>query len=65
MRTTHAGLALDLAGRDVVLQFDGERMNRALDILPELDEIRPLMQEAARGIEFTGRTTGSAPPAGQ
>lgn len=42
--------------RDAVLQFDQERFFAAAGTLPELEALRPLLEAAARGIEFTGRT---------
>lgn len=42
--------------RDAVLQFDQERFLAAAGTLPELEALRPLLEVAARGIEFTGRT---------
>ena len=42
--------------RDAVLQFDQERFFAAAGTLPELEALRPLLDAAARGIEFTGRT---------
>ncbi|WP_298587216.1 AraC family transcriptional regulator [uncultured Kocuria sp.] len=42
--------------RDAVLQFDLERFFAAAGTLPELKALRPLLEAAARGIEFTGRT---------
>lgn len=42
--------------RDAVLQFDQDRFLSAAGALPELDALRPLLEDAARGIEFSGRT---------
>ncbi|MGG7652704.1 helix-turn-helix domain-containing protein [Kocuria rosea] len=42
--------------REAVLQFDQERFFAAAGTLPELEALRPLLEAAARGIEFTGRT---------
>ncbi|MFC7344240.1 helix-turn-helix domain-containing protein [Saccharopolyspora griseoalba] len=42
--------------RDAVLQFDRDRFFAAAENLPELESLRPLLDDAARGIEFSGRT---------
>lgn len=43
-----------IAGRDVVFQFHPQWLADCARVLPELDAIQPLLQRAARGIEFTG-----------
>jgi AraC-like DNA-binding protein len=45
-----------LAGRDLVLQFDGEALLALSSALPEFGELRGLFSQARRGIEFTGAT---------
>jgi len=49
-----------IRNRDAVVQFDGERVERAATELPELRELRPLLDESARGILFRGRTAVEA-----
>lgn len=41
-------------GRDIVLQFDADRVSRAAAALPELLEIKPFLLLAQRGLEFHG-----------
>ena len=43
-------------GRDVVLQFDADRVSCATSTLPELNEFKPLLSLAQRGLEFHGET---------
>ncbi|MEW2353534.1 AraC family transcriptional regulator [Spirillospora sp. NPDC029432] len=42
--------------RDVVLQFDPERVARLAAAAPELDPVNGLLARSARGIEFSGAT---------
>lgn len=51
-----------LAERDIVVQFEPERILAVSDRLPEISEIEPLFRRAALGIEFFGKTaaTGAA-----
>jgi AraC-like DNA-binding protein len=42
--------------RDAVLQLDQDRFFAAAEKLPELESLRPLLDDAARGIEFGGRS---------
>lgn len=49
-----------IAGRDVVLQFDGTALLDLRGSLPELSELKTLLALAKRGIEFTGRTAAEA-----
>ncbi|WGM21324.1 AraC family transcriptional regulator [Paenarthrobacter sp. OM7] len=49
-----------LANRDAVIQFDGKWLDQAAALVPELAEVRPLLEQAARGIEFTGTTAKAA-----
>ena len=46
--------------RDVVLQFDGAALTRALRYLPEAEALTRLFVRARRGIEFKGRTRARA-----
>jgi AraC-like DNA-binding protein len=43
-------------GRDIVLQFDAERVRAAAAQLPELGEIGPFLDLALRGLAFSGET---------
>lgn len=45
-----------LVGRDVVLQFHDDWLRECLRLLPELAELRPMLDNSTRGIEFTGAT---------
>jgi AraC-like DNA-binding protein len=49
-----------IAGRDVVLQFDGAALLNLRGSLPELSELNTLLELAQRGIEFTGTTARDA-----
>jgi AraC-like DNA-binding protein len=49
-----------IAGRDVVLQFDGAALLNLRGTLPELSELNTLFELAQRGIEFTGATAREA-----
>jgi AraC-like DNA-binding protein len=43
-------------GRDIVLQFDPDRIRSAAAHLPELAKIGPFLELALRGLAFTGET---------
>ncbi len=43
-------------GRDIVLQFDPERVRAAAAQLPELAELGPFLDLALRGLAFSGET---------
>lgn len=45
-----------LPGRDTVLQFHGDWIDRCRALIPELNDITQLLSDAARGVEFTGET---------
>jgi AraC-like DNA-binding protein len=45
-----------VAGRDIVLQFDPQRVRAAAAHLPELAEIGAFLDLALRGLAFTGQT---------
>ena len=45
-----------IAGRDIVLQFDADRVRLATTILPELAELNGLLARSLRGLEFRGET---------
>lgn len=48
--------------RDAVLQFDQQWIDRWVELMPEAREIRPLLEDSARGLEFSGATAASAAP---
>ncbi|MFF1829112.1 AraC family transcriptional regulator [Paenarthrobacter sp. NPDC058040] len=45
-----------LVNRDAVIQFEGAWVEQAAGLVPELAQIKPLLAESARGIEFLGAT---------
>lgn len=47
-------------GRDVVIQFDPSLIEGAAAIMPEISEIKTLLDDAARGIQFSGVTSSAA-----
>lgn len=49
-----------LENRDVVIQFDGKWVERASSLVPEMAEVKPLLEQSARGIEFLGESAKSA-----
>ncbi|MFJ5956400.1 AraC family transcriptional regulator [Paenarthrobacter sp. NPDC092416] len=49
-----------LENRDAVIQFDGKWVEQASALVPELAEVRPLLEQSARGIEFLGHTAVAA-----
>jgi len=49
-----------LQGRDVLIQFDGKWVERAASIVPEMAEVKPLLEQSSRGIEFLGRSARAA-----
>lgn len=49
-----------IRNRDAVLQFDGQGLRDGIALFPEMEEISGLLDEAARGIEFTGATALAA-----
>lgn len=49
-----------LVGRDVVLQFHDQWIQSCITLMPELDELRPLLSRSTRGIEFSGGTAERA-----
>jgi len=49
-----------LENRDAVIQFDGKWVEQASGVVPELAEVRPLLEQSARGIEFLGQTAVAA-----
>ncbi len=45
-----------IRGRDLVLQFDADRVRTAAAALPELNEVGPFLTLARRGLVFSGET---------
>lgn len=49
-----------LENRDAVIQFDGKWVEQAAGLVPELAELKPLLEQSARGIEFLGASATDA-----
>jgi AraC-like DNA-binding protein len=49
-----------LQGRDALIQFDGKWVEHAASIMPEMAEVKPLLEQSSRGIEFLGRSASAA-----
>jgi AraC-like DNA-binding protein/mannose-6-phosphate isomerase-like protein (cupin superfamily) len=49
-----------LENRDAVIQFDGKWVEQTASLVPEMAEVKPLLEQSARGIEFLGRTAETA-----
>lgn len=49
-----------LENRDAVIQFDGNWLQQCAGLMPELEEVRVLLQQSSRGIEFFGQTARNA-----
>jgi AraC-like DNA-binding protein/mannose-6-phosphate isomerase-like protein (cupin superfamily) len=49
-----------LERRDAVIQFDGKWIQQTAAIVPEMAEVKPLLEQSARGIEFLGRSAETA-----
>lgn len=49
-----------LEKRDAVIQFDGRWVQQCAALMPELSEVRLLLDQSARGIQFLGRTAVDA-----
>ena len=49
-----------LRGRDALIQFDGKWVDQAASIVPEMAEVKPLLEQSSRGIEFLGRSARAA-----
>ncbi len=45
-----------IPGRDIVLQFDPNRVRKAAATFPEIGELGPFLTTALRGLAFTGET---------
>lgn len=58
-RLPHNWISMDLpadgvAVRDIAIQFGDEPLHQAMELLPELKEITPLLERARHGVEFIG-----------
>ncbi|WP_258804292.1 AraC family transcriptional regulator [Pseudarthrobacter sp. NS4] len=49
-----------LENRDAVIQFEGNWVDQAASLVPEMAEVKPLLEQSARGIEFIGRSAREA-----
>ena len=49
-----------LKNRDAVIQFDGKWVEQTAALVPEMAEVKPLLEQSARGIEFLGRSARTA-----
>ena len=49
-----------LEGRDALIQFDGRWVEQAASIVPEIAEVKPLLEQSSRGIEFLGKSAKAA-----
>ncbi len=49
-----------LENRDAVIQFDGSWVEQTAGLVPEMTEVKPLLEQSARGIEFMGRSAREA-----
>jgi AraC-like DNA-binding protein/mannose-6-phosphate isomerase-like protein (cupin superfamily) len=49
-----------LENRDAVIQFEGSWIEQAASVVPELVEVKPLLEQSARGIEFVGASARDA-----
>ena len=49
-----------LENRDAVIQFDGKWVEQTSSLVPEMAEVKPLLEQSQRGIEFLGRSAASA-----
>jgi AraC-like DNA-binding protein len=49
-----------LERRDALIQFDGKWIQQTASIIPEMAEVKPLLEQSARGIEFLGRSAENA-----
>jgi AraC-like DNA-binding protein len=45
-----------LLGRDIVVQFDPQKIRHVTETLPECSELEPIFQKADMGLEFSGST---------
>ncbi|MFF1252581.1 AraC family transcriptional regulator [Pseudarthrobacter sp. NPDC058329] len=49
-----------LENRDAVIQFEASWVDQAASLVPEMAEVKPLLEQSARGIEFLGRSAQEA-----
>jgi AraC-like DNA-binding protein len=49
-----------IEGRDALIQFDGKGVEQTAELVPELAEIKPWLEQSALGIEFLGPTAQAA-----
>ncbi|WP_416417290.1 AraC family transcriptional regulator [Paenarthrobacter aromaticivorans] len=49
-----------LENRDAVIQFDGKWVEQTASLVPEMAEVKPLLEQSARGIEFLGESAKTA-----
>lgn len=49
-----------LENRDAVIQFDGKWVEQAAALVPEMEEVKPLLEQSQRGIEFLGHSAKEA-----
>jgi AraC-like DNA-binding protein/mannose-6-phosphate isomerase-like protein (cupin superfamily) len=49
-----------LENRDAVIQFDAKWVEQTAALVPEMAEVKPLLEQSQRGIEFLGRSAEAA-----
>jgi AraC-like DNA-binding protein/mannose-6-phosphate isomerase-like protein (cupin superfamily) len=49
-----------LRGRDALIQFDGKWVEQTASIVPEMAEVKTLLEQSSRGIEFLGGSAKAA-----
>lgn len=49
-----------LKNRDAVIQFDGKWVEQTASLVPEMAEVKPLLEQSRRGIEFLGPSAENA-----
>jgi AraC-like DNA-binding protein/mannose-6-phosphate isomerase-like protein (cupin superfamily) len=49
-----------LENRDAVIQFDGRWVEQTASLVPEMAEVKPLLEQSQRGIEFLGASAKAA-----
>jgi AraC-like DNA-binding protein len=49
-----------LENRDAVIQFDGKWVEQTAALVPEMTEVKPLLEQSQRGIEFLGESARQA-----
>jgi AraC-like DNA-binding protein len=57
---SHIGKDDTISGRDLVVQFDPDKLRRASQHLPEMKRLNGLLAAAQRGIRFSGATAQRA-----